>query len=295
MSRVLTVLALGAVLVAGAPVRARQEQQPTFRAGVELVGVDVSVRERGRPVTGLQAKDFEVSDNGVPQSVIDVSYEKLPIDVTVALDVSASVTGFVLDQMRRAVGQLRGDLGAGDRLKVLSFNMRVKRLIDFSDNGAAADAALGQVRAFGSTSLLDTLAVSLVTPAQADRRQLVVVFSDGIDSGSVTSPSTVVELAQHGTATLAFVLPVVSPTPSATVTGRELYTELASVTGGLVVQLQPRADLAPTFRRVLDEFRASYVLHFAPKGVAHGGLHALDVRVHHSGADVRARKGYGSR
>lgn len=40
------------------------EPQPQFRGGIELVTVDVSVRERGRPVPGLTRDDFEVLDNG---------------------------------------------------------------------------------------------------------------------------------------------------------------------------------------------------------------------------------------
>ena len=46
-----------------------------------------------RPVTGLKAADFELLDNGVPQEITEVAYERLPIDVTFLLDVSASVTG----------------------------------------------------------------------------------------------------------------------------------------------------------------------------------------------------------
>jgi hypothetical protein len=51
-------------------------------------------------------------------------------------------------------------------------------------------------------------------------------------------------------------------------------------------------DLGSSFRRVLDDFRASYVLYFSPLGVRGGGLHTLDVRVKRDGVDVRARRGY---
>jgi hypothetical protein len=83
----------------------RAQQQPTFRSEINAVVVDASVRDRSRrAVTNLQPADFVVIDNGVPQEVDNVSYGKLPIDVTVALDVSYSVTGVVLERLRRASG-----------------------------------------------------------------------------------------------------------------------------------------------------------------------------------------------
>ena len=163
-------------------------QVPTFRAEVNAVVVDVSVRDRSRrPVTNLRAADFHVTDNGVPQEVDNVSYGKLPIDVTVALDVSYSVTGSVLERLRRAVGQLMHDLGRQDRLKLMLFNMRVTRIVDFTSDADAVDRAIRTATAGGGTALLDAISVALVSASTPDRRQLIVFFTDGNDSSSVTS------------------------------------------------------------------------------------------------------------
>lgn len=277
------------VVVSGAWLAAAAQDGATFRVRTDLVTVGVSVRENGRPLPGLQAKDFEIRDNGVRQDVVSLTYETFPIDVTVALDVSESVTGALLEQMRRAIGQLGADLQANDRLKLLTFNMRVRRLVHFTERRDGADAALARARAVGSTSLIDTLAVALVAPPQPDRRQLVLLFSDGLDTSSVTDRPTIVELAKHSAATASFVLPASGMTVGSS---RALYDQLAAETGGVVVGMQPRDDLGPTFRRVLTEFRSSYVLHFAPKGVQPGGVHALEVQVDRRSADVRARRGY---
>jgi len=49
---------------------AAQQQPPQFRAGVDLVTLDVAVVDnRGRPVTDLTQADFEIQENGVPQTV----------------------------------------------------------------------------------------------------------------------------------------------------------------------------------------------------------------------------------
>src|SRR4029453_7360195 len=127
-----------------------------FRSTADVVTVEVSVRRDKRAVVGLAAADFEVLDTGVPQQIDTVSYERLPLDVPIALDVSASVTGAVLDQLRRSVRQLQSDLGPRDRLKLVAFNMRVLRLLDFRAPGAANDAAFASLPAAASSAIFDT-------------------------------------------------------------------------------------------------------------------------------------------
>jgi VWFA-related protein len=56
----------------------QQAQQPTFRGGVRLVRVDVSVTGNGeKPIADLQANDFEVTEDGVVQRVETVQFQRL--------------------------------------------------------------------------------------------------------------------------------------------------------------------------------------------------------------------------
>jgi VWFA-related protein len=298
---------------------AAQDVRPTFRSAADAVRVDVSVQRDGRPVTSLSAADFEIFDNEISQQISDLSYGRLPIDVTVLLDVSASVTGQLLKDLRRAVEQLEGRLRDGDRLKLVTFNMRVSRILDFVPRGRGTSTAFDELPAGGSTSLYDTLAVALTSAAAADRRQLILTFSDGRDTSSVTDAGTVVEVARRTTPTLAFVTrpqsgpprmidqsPASGRLPTASSAGGsadpatgvikevktptsallspsipQIYRELAVETGGTVVPLTDvgGAALAGTFSRILDDFRSSYVLYFTPRGVDRKGFHALRVGV----------------
>ena len=62
--------------------------------------------------------------------------------------------------------------------------MRVQQVSDFGA-GRADDAAFDHAAAGGGSAILDTLAVALATPVPADRR-LIVLFSDGEDTSSIT-------------------------------------------------------------------------------------------------------------
>src|SRR4029079_11708035 len=76
--------------------------QTTFRSGVELVELDVSVTRGGVPVAGLTARDFNLTDNGAAQEVASVTLEKLPLSVTLVLDTSQSVAGERLQHLVQA-------------------------------------------------------------------------------------------------------------------------------------------------------------------------------------------------
>ena len=304
---VVAVLVVAPLTVAFGAHRSQDPANPqaVFRASADLVTVDVSVRSGTRVVTGLTANDFELVDNGVAQDISDVSFGKLPIDVTVALDVSYSVTGALFDRLRRAIVQMMSDLGKDDRLKLVAFNMRVKRVVDFTGDAAAVGAAIREASASGGTSILDTISVVLVSAAPPDRRQLMVLFTDGGDSLSITEPETLQAVGQRANTALTVVAPDTSlrlygplglgSVSAATQTGpMRVLAAIAEETGGVVVPVrQPAGDLASTFRRALDEFRSSYVLHFTPRGVDRKGLHTLAVSVRRSGTlTVRARRTY---
>jgi VWFA-related protein len=303
--------------LASMPVVARQDPGPAFRTAVDAVRVDVAVHRSGRPVSGLRAEDFELTDNGVPQEIRDVTFEKSAIDVTVALDLSRSVSGETLMRLRQGIDRLESRLRADDRMKVVTFSMRIRRLMDFSESRERANDVLATVAAGGATSLADTLTVLLTSAVPPDRRQLIIVFSDGADTASITEEDTLMAVARRTSPTVAFVQPggaatlewgrpanqSGAPIPDLTsirppnVVRRAtplpaLYRLLAAETGGQVLPSTPDV-LSNAFGRLLDDFRSSYVLLFSPKGVDSSGFHELRVRVRREGSfDVRARRGY---
>jgi len=247
---------------------AGQEQLPVFRSAANAVSIDATVQDRSRrPIAGLTAADFEILDNGVRQEIAELSYARLPIDVTVALDVSYSVNGLMLERLRRGITQLMADFGAGDRLKLLLFNSRISRSVDFTTETAKVEAAIRGAVAGGGTALLDAVSVAVTQAADSDRRQLLMVFTDGIDSTSTTPPSVLTSVVLRSRAALTFVLPAtaalgtstfVPPVPTVQSTGTNSilngYNTLAAANArqqafNAAAVAPPRA-LDPVFRNL---------------------------------------------
>lgn len=74
-------VAASAVVHGQATTPAADPQNPTFRTGVDVIAVDVSVTDgRGRPVEDLLAPDFAVRIDGVPRRVVSAELVKIDVD-----------------------------------------------------------------------------------------------------------------------------------------------------------------------------------------------------------------------
>jgi len=113
---------VGTTARAHAPAAVRQE--PVFRASVDAVRVDVLVSDGGRPVGGLTASDFELTDNGVPQS-IDLVTTAVSVKVVLVLDASGSVAGEKLGHLKAACRALFRGLRPQDSAALLTFSERL--------------------------------------------------------------------------------------------------------------------------------------------------------------------------
>src|SRR6187551_3399253 len=72
------VLASLIVLVLAAPAFVGGQQAPTFRSSVNLILVDVTVRDgKGQPIRNLTANDFEILENGKPQAIVSFAQEEV--------------------------------------------------------------------------------------------------------------------------------------------------------------------------------------------------------------------------
>jgi hypothetical protein len=270
---------------------AQEAAQSVFRARVDGVSVSVSVRQGNQPVPGLTMEDFELSDNGVPQEIVSLSFETLPIDVTLLLDVSSSVQGRRLARLRDSVRETATLLGEIDRLRLIAVQFKLHQVFPFQPGGVPPP--VDGLAASGGTALFDGVAAAMMRAAEPDRRQLIVAYTDGQDTTSILGIDEVREIAGHADALLHVVVPVSGGSDARSeVPAADVLEDLATRTGGQLFLIDASTPISDAFRQAIDEFRQSYVLRYRPQGVEDGGWHQIDVSVKGGAYDVRARRGY---
>jgi VWFA-related protein len=288
---------------------ARQQAPPqVFRSYVDAVLVDVAVTDGHTPVDGLGLADFEVTDNGVKQTIRSVTLETLPLDVSLVVDTSSSVVP-VLAQFSTDVRGIAGLLRSADRLRVTTVATGIAATVPLQP--ADAPIAFDAIRGGGLTALNDALLYALVQTTPPDRRQLVVAFTDGADNWSWLEETRLPAVAARADARLdvvvggrsdesarswrfqaGSVLPQGMRDPDAALAPPYLIAA-ARATGGEVHDLGASQTLVSSFAGLIEQFRRSYLVAYVPSGVKRGGWHDLSVKVPTSKKyAVHARKGY---
>jgi VWFA-related protein len=306
-----------AVAVAAARAQSAPPQVPAFRANVDVVELNVAVTDGRRVVADLRAADFVVTDNGVKQPVISAVRESVPIDVTLLIDISDSVTPQLEKAIASAVNRVRGRLRPDDRVSLVSFNHRIQEQVALTLPGLVK--GLEMPRPSGQTSLNDAIAVVLAQPHAVDRRQMLIVFTDGYDSSSFLTEADLMPIAgRSNTAVFAisrgaagFASSGTGPLPLAR--SAAFFERVAAATGGFA-QIVPAWNVTRTatptggsvrmttktnllddyFLKALDDFRTSYLVRYNLTGVARDGWHTVSVTIPRPGRNyvVRTRTGY---
>ena len=272
-----------------------------FRSATELVSVDVLVTDGRSPIAGLTAADFELTDNGAPQTVEQIYVEQLPLNVVMVLDSSGSVRGERLRALKAGALTVIDRLRPRDRAALVSFSHRLDLRAALTGDTATLRRSVATLDADGSTALRDAAFAALVLRTAEATRTLVLLFSDGLDTSSILSEDRVIAVARRSDA-IVYTIGIRPPPvrrsgmgfrPGVdTPTDDRFLERLSRETAGRLLHAEQNRDIERTFGRVLDEFNTRYVLGYAPRGVTGSGWHRLEVRLKKRSGTVLARRGY---
>ena len=277
---------------------------PTFRSSVEAVRISVVVRDRrGRLVTNLTRRDFEVFDNGERRTIIDFQSDRTSsVTLAVLLDMSGSMgVGPKMDVARRALRELTAELREGhDEIGLFTFDAGLEEQQSFTQSHPSLlDDALIAAQPFGTTSLYDAIAeTARRLDDRSSQRRAIVVLTDGVDTSSVLTPAEVSRLASSIDVPVYAVVtapPIDRQIGRGDGTGRMARSsadlrDLTLWTGGELLWEGTGDDAALNGHRILLELRQQYLI--AIEASTGPAWRPLDVRVRDPYLTVRARRGY---
>lgn len=289
----IAVCLLAGGLPAASPVaHARQRTPPVFDVRVETVYVDVFVTDRGRPVPGLAATDFELKDNGVAQRVELVSAEAQPLLAVLTFDTSGSLAGGRLRALRAASQAFMESLKPQDEVALFTFAEEIDWWVRPTRDKTRVTSALERVAVGGGTAVVDALYASLMLPV-TKARSLLVLFTDGEDNMSWLDWREVLSIAEKSNALVHVVtLQRAGAAPSLDFEHNFAMRQIAEATGGRCWEATSPERLRAAFSAIAEAMSKRYVLSYEPQGVKRPGWHRLDVQLGQRKGDVHARRGY---
>jgi Ca-activated chloride channel family protein len=291
-------------VAAGGP-QAQAPPQPatTFRSGVDLVALNVTVTDPSNHyITDLSAGDFLVYEDGVKQEVGYFSRTSLSLSVSLLLDSSASMD----DKMRttqEAALEFVQSLRPEDQAQVIDFDSRVNVLAPFTSSKADLGKAIASTVAGGSTSLYTAVYIALRELKKTEsrgmedlRRRAVIVLSDGEDTSSLVSYDEVLEAAKRSE-TAIYAIGIRSKETSGTGKGYGqadfALRQLTTQTGGRVFFPSTADELKPIYALISQELSSQYLVGYTSSNPKRdGSWRRLNIRTTRPGATARARMGY---
>jgi VWFA-related protein len=265
----------------------------TIRVDTQFVLLDALVESKksGPMVDTLSAKDFQLTEDGVPQTISYFSRDQLPLSVVLLFDMTETVHA-ALEPLARAAMEVLGHLKREDEVAVMIFSSRTELLQDFTTNRALAADAIKTASWMADVegTFLDEDMFEAVDQAMKARapgnRRVMVWLTDGTanDENALTQAS----IGQHSPAHLhsqqeamtrllqsgAVVSALIDRTAE---TNQEIVKsamggggtrvgdidQYAKASGGLVLTTSTR-EAADRLALLIDQMRARYTLGFKP-------------------------------
>ena len=292
---------------------------PTLKVNVNLVNVYFSVRDKSGFITSLRKDDCQVAEDHNPQVIKRLTQEKnLPLTIGILLDTSGSQTNVLPLEQDSGSRFLREVLTPKDEAFLISFDVNVDLLSDFTNSPRELARAMNKASIntasssggvpgigggpFPTSNPRGTLLYDAVYLAAHDKlqsqtgRKIIIVLTDGEDQGSQLKIKDAIEAAQKAN---IIVYPILIADTQQYLMAGMMYTgssdmgKLAAETGGRVINVgNSGRKLEEAFDQIQDELRTQYLLSYTPTNKAADGTYRKVDLDCGKGLKVQARKGY---
>lgn len=334
-------IATGALclLAAALVVRAQQPQQPqsqqprpTYSAGVNVVDVLASVRDKeGHIVRDLTKDDFQLKEDGLPQAIKYFSQEtNLPLTLGLLIDTSGSQRRVLPEERSASYTFLDQVLHEQtDMAFIIHFDSEIELLQDLSASRSELSHALSLVqpadmrRAMGRGARGDTCGTCLYDAvwlaandlmSKQHGRKAVIVLTDGVNTGSKESLESAIEAAQRADMLVYSIRFYDSEAygggfggfgmggrgrrggrgrmSEGLPDGKKVLQRTSKETGGGYFEVSKKESLAQIYTLINEELRSQYSLGYTSDATNGEGYRKIELTTKRKGLIVQTRDGY---
>jgi len=297
-------------------------QEPTekLKVNVNVVNLLFNVKDKhGALIPNLTKDDFQIAEDGKPQTIKYFTAESnLPLTLGIMIDTSGSQTNVL--EMEKEVGGafLKQVLTDKDEAYVISFDISVDLLQDFTRDVRRLQSALnktkintdftsGGIPGMGGgpvpvqnpkgTLLFDAVYLSAHDMLSKEvGRKAMILLTDGQDEGSRLKLNDAIEAAQKADAIVYVLLCADRGSYYGTGTmynGEFDMKKLTETTGGRVINVGNKFDkMREAFDQIAAELRSQYSVGYTPTNLKQDGTYRkLEIK-NKQNYKIQARAGY---
>ncbi|MEP7132326.1 MAG: VWA domain-containing protein [Acidobacteriota bacterium] len=258
---------------------------------VDAVELYTSVNDKGRPVSGLQASNFKVFEDGAIQKVESFEYVKnLPLSLGVMIDTSASMLESLPDAEQAAISFLDYSIGAKDRAFTVSFDNEPYILAKLTNRKDKLYRSMAGLRAEGSTALYDAIVFGLYQFTGVKGKKALILVTDGKDTSSKFDFDTTLEYVRKAGISIYGIGLRIS---GADLDVKYKLNKLANATGGQTFYIDSAKKLDAIYKQINEELRSQYLLtYYSTNPPGKEQWHKVEVKVEPTSLQARTISGY---
>jgi Ca-activated chloride channel homolog len=284
------------VLILATAVTAAQQ---TFRTEVDLVHFSLVVTDKqGAPITGLTADDFEVVEEGKPQTIKFFAAgdpeTAPPLHIGFLLDTSGSMEEDIKDVRTAAVKFLNAMEKAVD-ITLVDFATEVRVARYASADYPRLIERIRERKPDGYTALYDALGVYLDGADRQTGQKVLIMYTDGGDSHSALNQKDVIDLLRASDVTV-YVIGYLEHQGSAATVQRQQLDHFAQMTGGQAFFPVSVKEIDKMYEKIQGEIAARYSIGYMSSDErTNGAWRRVEIKLKRrdiKGARLRTRDGY---
>jgi len=268
-----------------------------FRKQVDEVVLHATVvDDKQRIVTSLDKGDFNVYENGSPQTITSFRHEDIPVAMGIVVDNSGSMREKRQKVNAAALNLVRAS-NSNDEVFIVNFNDEYYLDQDFTSNINKLKAGLEKIETRGGTALYDAVVASADHLKKEGKLEKKVIFvvTDGEDNESAETLEQAVRRLQGDGGPTVYAIGILEGEEHPKHAKRALQI-MSERTGGLAFFPKTLDEVDAISRSVAHDIRTQYTIGYKPTTPKNQGGYRqvkVDARSRSYGKlTVRTKSGY---